>query len=85
MTTEEIEEHREKLYNNIQDGDGKKEYLRAEYRIGYAIENISSVHSIEQEQIEKIVDVSTEKGEIQDPTKKDLVPHMEGENDQFEL
>jgi hypothetical protein len=81
----EIKDHRQKIFQEMKKKGVMDEYIKAEYNIGISVEDISNTHNIAKEKVEDILTLSSEEEVPKDPTKTDLIPHLEGDDKRLDL
>jgi dTDP-4-amino-4,6-dideoxygalactose transaminase len=82
---ENKQEHRQKIFQELKKKGVLKDYIQAEYNIGFTVNDISETHNISQEKVENIITSDSDEGVPKDPTKTDLIPHLEGDDKRFNL
>lgn len=80
MSSKDFEHFRKKIYEHIGGQDAKREYLVAEFKAGHSIINISNIHDIPEDKVRETIQSST-KPHPTNPTKTDLIPFIEGQNE----
>jgi hypothetical protein len=82
---ENDQEHRQKIFQELNKKGVLKEYIQAEYDIGFSVKDISETHDIPQEKVENIITSDSDEEVPKDPTKTDLIPHLEGDDKRLDL